>query len=124
MSISRNFLLMGTVYLVVGVTLGMYMGGSGDHSLSPVHAHINLLGFTLMTIFGLAYRVIPGMADGLLPKLHFWLHQVGAFVLLLGLYLMMSGSVAPETIGPIFPFAEGAVMLGILCWLANLVKRA
>ena len=46
MDISRGFLVMGACYLLVGVLFGMYMGGSGDHSLAPVHAHINLLGFT------------------------------------------------------------------------------
>ena len=82
MNISRGFLIIGSLYLLVGIGFGMYMGGSGDHTLAPVHAHINLLGFTLMTVFGLAYRVIPGLADGPLAQAHFWLHQAGALVLL------------------------------------------
>ena len=124
MSISRNFLVMGAVYLVVGIVFGSYMGGSGDHTLAPVHAHINLLGFTLMTVFGIAYRVMPALAEGLLPKLHFWLHQVGAFCLLAGLFLMMSGKVDAATIGPVFPVLEGAILLGAVLWLVNLIRRA
>lgn len=124
MNISRGFLVIGACYLLVGIGFGMYMGGSGDHSLAPLHAHINLLGFTLMTLFGLAYRVIPGLADGVLAQAHFWLHQAGALVLLAGLFLMMSGRVPEATIGPIFPFAEGAVALGVLCWLAGVVRAA
>jgi hypothetical protein len=122
MNISRGFLGIGSIYLIVGIGLGSYMGGSGDHTLAPVHAHINLLGFTLMTVFGLAYRVIPGLTDSNLAKAHFWLHQVGALVLLVGLFLMMSGRVAAASIGPIFPFAEGAVALSALCWAANLLR--
>ena len=38
------------VYLLVGVSLGIYMGASGDHSLHPVHAHINLLGWATLTL--------------------------------------------------------------------------
>ena len=38
MSISRGFVVMGAVYLVVGIVFGAYMGGSGDHTLAPVHA--------------------------------------------------------------------------------------
>lgn len=124
MHISRGFLVMGALYLLVGIGFGMYMGGSGDHSLAPVHAHINLLGFTLMTLFGLAYRVIPGLADGMLAKAHFWLHQAGALALLLGLFLMMSGRVPEASIGPIFPFAEAAVALGVLCWIAGVMRTA
>lgn len=124
MNISRGFLVMGAVYLVVGIVLGSYMGGSGDHSLAPVHAHINLLGFTLMTVFGIGYRFVPALADGALPKAHFWLHQVGALGLLVGLFLMMSGRVDEASIGPIFPVMEGAILLGAVLWLVGMVRRA
>ena len=124
MNLSRGFLIAGAVYLIVGIGFGAYMGGSGDHTLAPVHAHINLLGFTLMTLFGLGYRVIPGLAEGLLPKLHFWLHQVGAFCLLVGLALLMTGRVAPDVIGPFFPIFEGAILIGVVLWLLNLIRRA
>jgi hypothetical protein len=123
MNISRGFLVMGAVYLLVGILIGAYMGGSGDSTLVPVHAHINLLGFTLMTLFGLGYRLIPGLAEGTLPKVHFWLHQVGAFLLLLGLYLMLTGKVAEATIGPAFPVLEGAILLGVILWLVALLRR-
>jgi len=124
MNISRNFLLTGAAYLIAGIIMGAYMGASQDHSLSPVHAHINLLGFTLMTVFGLSYRLIAGLDQGLLPRLHFWLHQVGSLFLLIGLTLMMSGQVAPEVIGPVFPILEGAILLGAVLWLVILIRRA
>ncbi len=124
MSISRNFLVMGAIYLLVGICFGMYMGASEDHTLAPVHAHINLLGFTLMTVFGLAYRVMPQMAEGPLAKAHFWLHQVGAFILLVGLFLLMSGKAVPGIPAPILPLAEGLVLLSVVIWLVNVIRRA
>lgn len=124
MNVSRSFLLMGSLYLLVGILLGMYMGGSGDHALASVHAHINLLGFTLMTMFGLAYHVMPALARGTLAKAHFWLHQVGAFVMLVALFLLLGGKVAAASIGPIMPFAEGAVLIGMICWAINLYRNA
>lgn len=124
MSISRGFLVAGAIYLIVGISLGGYMGASGDHSLSPVHAHINLLGFVLMSIFGLAYRLVPGLSDGLLPKLHFWLHQVGSLCLLVALTLLMTGKVAEASIGPFMPVFEGAVLLGVVLWLVTLLRKA
>lgn len=124
MNVSRIFLLTGCLYLVVGIAMGSHMGASGDHTLMPVHAHINLLGFTLMSLFGLAYRLIPGMAGGGLARAHLWLHQLGALLLLLSLYLMMSGRVAAESIGPVFPVAELAVLAGVLCFGLNLWRHA
>ncbi|GGW27998.1 hypothetical protein GCM10011452_15780 [Gemmobacter lanyuensis] len=124
MNISRSFLLIGSLYLLVGIGLGSHMGASGDHTLAPVHAHINLLGFVLMTLFGLAYRVMPAMGGGMLPKAHFWLHQAGSLVLLIGLFLMMGGMVAAESIGPVFPLAELSILAGVVCFLVNLWRHA
>ena len=124
MSISRNFLVIGACYLVVGIVFGMYMGGSGDHTLAPVHAHINLLGFTLMSVFGVLYRIIPAMSDSGLGKVHFWLYQIGVLALLVALYLMMSGTIAAETIGPAMPVFEGMILIGILSFVLNLFRSA
>jgi len=86
MTVSRNFLLIGPLYLLVGLGFGMYMGATGKHAFIPVHAHINLLGFTLMSIFGPAYRLMPELAGSVLAMAHFWLHQIGALVMLVALF--------------------------------------
>lgn len=123
MDVSRGFLVIGSLYLLVGMGLGMHMGASGDHTLSPVHAHINLLGFALMTLFGLAYRLLPGLSAGWMPKAHFWLHQIGTLVLLVGLALLIRGKVAEASIGPVLGIFEIMIVLGTLLWLVNLWKR-
>lgn len=122
MKISRTYLLTGSLYLLVGIILGMYMGGKQDFALKSVHAHINLLGFTLMTLFGVAYHAMPQLAGNVLAKVHFWLHQIGAFVLLIGLFLLMSGNMAPETAGKILPVSEILVFFGMLAWSINVFR--
>jgi hypothetical protein len=124
MQISRNYLVIGSLYLVLGIFLGMYMGGSGDHSMAPLHAHINLLGFALMTLFGILYRVIPAMADSVLALVQFWLHQVGAAVLLIMLFLMFSGRITEAAMVPIAPLAEFLVLLSVLAYAVNLWRSA
>jgi cbb3-type cytochrome oxidase subunit 1 len=123
MNISRNYLIIGSLYLLVGLILGMYMGGKQDFTLAPVHAHINLLGFTLMTLFGVAYRVLPQLADNVLARAHFWLHQIGALVLLIGLFLLMSGNMAEATAAMILPFSEIVVFLGMVAWAINVFRN-
>ena len=59
MNVSRNFLLAGTGFLIIGLFMGMYMGGSGDHSLRASHAHLNLVGFVLSVVFALTYKAYP-----------------------------------------------------------------
>lgn len=124
MQISRNFMVIGVVYLLLGIIFGMYMSGSGDHEFTPLHAHINLLGFTLMTVFGVVYRVVPDMAGNTLARAHFWLHQAGALGLLVMLWLLLSGRIGEAGMVPVAPVAELLVLLGIVAFAVNLWRNA
>lgn len=123
MNVSRAFLLLGSLFLVLGISIGMYMGGSGDHTLIPVHAHINLLGFTVMSVFGLVYRAHPAMAAHVLARVHFWLHAVGCIILLGMLYLLLSGSIEEAAMFPLAPIAELAILVGLLSFVYNLFQN-
>lgn len=41
-----------SVYFVIGVLLGMYMSMTENPMLSPVHAHVNLLGWASLALAG------------------------------------------------------------------------
>lgn len=124
MNIVRGFMVVASIYIIIGVSIGAYMGGSGDRTLVPVHVHINLLGFTLMMIFAVFYHLFPAAAASGLAKAHFWLHQVGTFVLLSMLYLLMSGSITEAAMFPLAPIAEGAVLLGLVSFAINVWRHA
>jgi hypothetical protein len=49
---------------VIGVSLGIYMGIGGDHTLAPVHVHLNLIGWVSLFVFGLFYKLHPQAAGG------------------------------------------------------------
>ncbi len=66
-----NFFVLGIVSVLVGMIWGIGMSATGDHTLSPAHAHLNLLGFVLFSVFGFYYHAVPDAAEGVLPKLHF-----------------------------------------------------
>ena len=100
------------------------MGAKQDFTLAPVHAHINLLGFALMTIFGIAYRVIPALAGNVLARAHFWLHQPGGLVLLIGLFLLKNGNMAPGVTAITMPVSSIVVFVGMACWAVNVFCTA
>lgn len=89
MSVSANFLRLGVLSALVGMTMGVWMGANEDFVLRPVHAHINLLGFASMMLFGLFYRAFPEAARGRLPLAHFILSVVGFLILMPSLALML-----------------------------------
>ena len=124
MNISRNFMLLGSAFLIVGIVLGMYMGGSGDHSLALSHAHINLLGFVLSAVFALTYKAYPAMAEGRLASIHFWLHLVGAVMVNLLVFLMLAKIINEAAMLPLAPISEFLVLLGVLAFGWNVLKNA
>ena len=124
MNVSRNFLITGTIFLVVGLLLGMYMGGSGDHSLALGHAHINLIGFMLSAVFALTYRSFADMEASRLATYHFWLHIVGAVVVNVMLLMLLSERISQAAMVPVAPLAELAVVIGAVLFLINAWKNA
>jgi cbb3-type cytochrome oxidase subunit 1 len=124
MNVSRAFLVIGGLYLLVGIAIGMVMGAKGDFTLAPLHAHINLLGFVLMTLFGVMYHVFPAMSDSVLSKVHFWMHQIGALILLVMLGRLLTGQITEADMPPLAPIAEGIVWLGVLVFVVNVWMNA
>ena len=123
MNISRAFLILGGIWILVGISLGLMMGGTQDFTLMPVHAHINLVGFVLSSIFGLVYNAKPAMAQNILARGHFWLHLVGGIVLLIFLFLQLSGRMAEPSAGPLIGIGGGLVLLGMIAYLVNLIRN-
>ena len=80
MRLSNSFLRLAVVFILIGVGLGYYMGATQNFAAAPVHAHINLLGWVLMFLYGLFYRANPEAAEGMLPKVHFWVALVGFLI--------------------------------------------
>ena len=88
-SVSNNFLRLGVLSALVGMSLGVWMGANQDFVLRPVHAHINLLGFASMMLFGLFYRAFPAAGRGWLPMVHFALSVLGFLILMPSLTLLI-----------------------------------
>lgn len=115
---SATWLRIAVVYFVVGVTLGIVMGASGDHSLMPVHAHINLLGWVSMTLFALIGRAYPATTQGRVATLQFWLHNLGVPTLLISLAILLRGHPAIE---PVVAISSMVVGVGVLLFAYKVV---
>jgi len=106
----------GIVYLLIGMGLGVYMGATKDFSLHPVHAHVNLLGWTLFAISGLIFHAFPQLEQSVLAKIYFWLYNVSVPVTLVCLYLFLNGNAA---IDPILGLGSVLITVSAACfaWL-------
>ncbi len=112
-----RFIKISSVYFVIGVLLGYYMSVAHAYQLAGVHVHINLLGWTSMTLAGLIYTLFPKTGNSLLGKIHFWLHNIGLPVMMIGLFFMIQGNAA---IGAIIPIGATAIVLAVIIFAINL----
>ena len=99
------------VYFVIGVGMGIYMGASHDHTLRPVHAHVNLLGWASMALIGFYVLHFGDRMNRRLERIQFWLHQVGAVILLVALSLLVLGNTAVEPVVGITSIVVGGSVL-------------
>ena len=80
------FILLAGLCLMVGVYLGMWMGVNKDFTLAPVHAHLNLLGWASLALFGLTYSAYPQIGRTRLAACHFALAAPSAMLFPYAIY--------------------------------------
>lgn len=111
------FLLLATVLLVCGATLGIVMGARQDFQLVPVHAHLNLAGWASLALFGLTYRAYPSLAATRLARYHFMVSATGSVLLPIGIgFAVLQGSPGLAI------FASLLWLIGVLIFLIQLVR--
>jgi hypothetical protein len=89
--VSSLLLRVSTVLLLCGLVFGIVLGMKEDFTLAPAHAHLNLIGFVLMFLVGLYYRVVPAAGADALARIQAWLLIAGAIVLPIGVALVLLG---------------------------------
>lgn len=117
--VARRCMQLALLYLLVGVAIGIGMGATENFTLRPVHAHINLLGWTTLALAGLAYGVFPVLAQSRLAAVQFWLHNIGLPVMMVSLTMLLLGNKAaiPFLVASEFTLAAAIVALTLNVFL-------
>lgn len=84
------FFLTAALFGLIGMLWGIQMSASQDHSLSPAHGHLNLLGFVMMSVFGTYYALVPAAAASRLGWVHYGASVVSVAVLVPGIVLAIT----------------------------------
>ena len=88
LSTSNFCFLVGGLAALAGMALGMAMGITQDFTLAPAHAHLNLLGWVTMALYGLYHRS-TGRTDGGLGWTQVLAGAVGAIMMSAGLAIYL-----------------------------------
>jgi cbb3-type cytochrome oxidase subunit 1 len=119
----KAFIRSSLIWFTLGIALGLAMAA---HPLwvvyRPAHAHMNVVGFITMMVFGVGYQLLPRLFGGglwsrRLAIVHLWLANVG-------LALMVAGFMLAPHIGdgsiPITAGGGAIFTLGVVCFVVNL----
>ena len=85
------FFLAATLCATAGMIWGIQMSVIHDHNMSPAHAHLNLVGWVTLALFGLYYHVTPQAASSGLARVHVGVAIVGVVVFVVGLVIVLQG---------------------------------
>ena len=98
--------------LLAGMVWGLQMAMSGDHSAFPAHAHLNLLGFVSLFLFGIFYRLNPAVDAHRLAIPQVWIWIASTIVTAIGVGLVHTGHAIGDPIaavGTLVVFADAVL---------------
>ncbi len=109
--------------VLAGMVWGIAMAASGDHATFPGHAHLNLLGWVSLFLFGIFYKLHPALDRTRAALVQVWVWIVATVVLAAAVGLIHTGRTELEPVAAIGSFAILADML-LFGWLVVRSTRA
>ena len=89
-NIAFVFFATAAIAVTIGMAWGIQMSASGDHTLGGAHAHLNLVGWVTMALFGVYYLLTPSAAASVLSRVHYALALAGLVTLVPGIVLAIT----------------------------------
>jgi hypothetical protein len=111
MKASKLCFLAAVLAAVAGMLWGLRMAISDNHAAMPAHAHLNLLGWVSLFLFGLYYRLYPSLDTARVAFVQVWVWIVGSVVMAIGVGLVSTGTTSAE---PIAAAGSLIVLFGML----------
>jgi hypothetical protein len=111
------------VFVICGMVWGIIMAISQDHSAMAAHAHLNLLGWVSLFLFGIYYRLHPALETAKAAIVQVLIWMIGTVIFAVGVGLLSTGHPIGELLAAIGSFV---VLFAILLfgWLVFRGERA
>lgn len=119
--VSAAFFATGVICVLFGMLWGIRMGMSDDFTLAPAHAHLNLLGWVTMALYGTFYALTHTTMSPRLAWLNFALSLVGGIIMIPALALFLSSN--DSALVPVMAVGEGLTVLGMLVFALSVFRE-
>jgi len=111
------------LFVLAGMLWGIQMAISNDHSAFPAHAHLNLLGWVSLFLFGIYYRLHPEVDSSRTASVQVGIWSVGTLIMAIGVGLVHTGHEAGDPIAAIGSLVILAGMV-LFAWIVFRAERA
>jgi cbb3-type cytochrome oxidase subunit 1 len=122
------YLRMSILYFVAGAIVGvsMLLWPNEAEYYMAVHAHLNLLGFMSMMIYGVGYHILPKFSGRLIysskiVNLQFWLANAGLIGMALSWPMTMRG-LKVDLFESMLILSASLVLASVLLFAVNILK--
>ena len=102
---------LAVLFVIAGMAMGIGMAASQDHSIMPAHAHLNLLGWVSLFLFGIYYERRPALDTSRLALVQVIVWSVGTVILTIAVAALHLGYTAFDPIAGIASLIVLAAML-------------
>jgi cbb3-type cytochrome oxidase subunit 1 len=119
--VSAAFFAMGVLCVLMGMLWGIHMAIAKDFALMPAHAHLNLVGWVTMSLFGTFYALTANTMSPRLAWANFAISGLGVVVMIPSLALMLA--TGNEKIEPFVAIGSVLTVIGLLVFGVSVVRE-
>jgi hypothetical protein len=120
--VSAAFFAVGVLYVLIGMAWGMHMGESEDFLLAPAHAHLNLVGWVTMALYGTFYALTRETMSPRLAWINFAVSAIAVAIMIPSLALFLSNGNDPKFL-PTMIGGEVLAVVGMLVFAISVVRE-
>jgi hypothetical protein len=110
---------LAVLFVIAGMAMGIGMAASQDHSIMPAHAHLNLLGWVSLFLFGIYYERRPALDTSRLALVQVIVWSFGTVILTIAVAALHLGYTAFDPVAAI----ASLIVLAAMVLFAYLVFR-
>lgn len=89
-SLARICWITAPIYALAGMSFGIRLAVTEDFTLAPAHAHLNLLGWVSIALYGAFYTLVPTAAASVLARVQVLCAEIGVILMVPGIVLAIT----------------------------------
>jgi len=120
--VSAAFFATGVVFVLIGMAWGMQMGATQNFTLAAAHAHLNLVGWVTMALYGTFYALTRGTMSVGMAWINYAFSLVGAIVMVGALTVFLGNGNDPKYV-PYMVTGEVLTVIGMLVFALSVFRE-